>query len=98
MRRLIPILLFMLVSAVAVAAPAAASPAVPISTEGAELFEKHIRPVLAQYCYECHSTQSKKIKGKLLLDSRQGITKGGENGRILVPGDPDASRLITAMR
>jgi hypothetical protein len=68
------------------------------SKEGLEFFEKHIRPVLAQYCYECHSTQAKKIKGKLVLDSRQGIVKGGENGPVLIPGDSDASRLVTAIR
>ena len=38
---------------------------------GAEFFEKRIRPVLADNCYECHSAQAKKIKGKLRLDSRE---------------------------
>ena len=70
----------------------------PASKEGLEMFEKDIRPVLARYCYECHSTQAKKIKGKLLLDSHQGIVKGGENGAVLLPGDAEASRLITAIR
>src|SRR5438105_3024476 len=92
MRPLVCILLVMLLSTLTLAAPA------PITPEGLDLFEKHIRPVLAQYCYECHSTQAKKIKGKLLLDSHQGIVKGGENGPVLVPGEPDASRLITAIR
>src|SRR5206468_1748882 len=65
---------------------------------GVEFFEKKIRPVLTDRCYKCHSAQSAKLKGKLLLDSREGVLKGGENGVILVPGDPDKSRLITALR
>ncbi len=92
MRPSVPIFLIALI---AVAARAAEP---PLSKEGVELFEKNIRPVLAQYCYECHSAQAKKIKGKLVLDSAQGIVKGGENGRVIVPGDPEASRLVTAIR
>jgi len=94
MRSLPSILVFGLLAGINFAARAAQ----PASKEGLELFEKDIRPVLVKSCYECHSTQAKKIKGKLLLDSHQGIVKGGENGAVLVPGDPEASRLITAIR
>ena len=41
-----------------------------------EFFESRIRPVLIQHCYECHSTKAAKIKGRLLLDSRDGVLKG----------------------
>ena len=85
MRHAVPIFLLVLIWTATLAARAAESPAgqpAPISKEGLELFEKHIRPVLAQYCYECHSTQAKKIKGKLLLDSHQGLVKGGANGAV----------------
>lgn len=37
---------------------------------GIELFEKKIRPVLVEHCYECHSAEAvehKKLKGGLLL-------------------------------
>ena len=57
------------------------------SRDGVEYFEKHIRPVLAQYCFECHSTQAKKIKGKLLLDSHQGLVKGGANAMGVTLGN-----------
>src|SRR3954469_8525552 len=100
MRPLAPIILLLL-SSLPLAARAAESKiaqTAPISPEARELFEKQIRPVLVQRCYECHSAQAKKIKGKLLLDSRQGIVKGGANGAAIVAGDPDASRLITAIR
>src|SRR5215210_7410398 len=68
------------------------------SKEGVEFFEKNIRPVLVQQCYECHSSGANKIKGKLVLDSRQGIARGGDNGAVIEAGNPDGSRLITAIR
>ncbi|NBU10180.1 MAG: hypothetical protein EBS84_14360 [Proteobacteria bacterium] len=64
---------------------------------GVEFFEKKIRPLLAEYCYECHSV-GKKLKGGLALDSREGWMKGGDSGPALVPGEIEASRLITAVR
>jgi hypothetical protein len=68
------------------------------SPEGLALFEQHIRPLLVEQCYKCHSAQAAKIKGGLLLDSRQGMAKGGEGGKILVAGEPEKSRLIEALR
>src|SRR5262245_1295532 len=65
---------------------------------GIEFFEKHIRPVLTAKCYPCHSTAADKVRGGLLLDSRDGLLKGGDNGPALVPGQPDQSRLIAAIR
>src|SRR5262249_53003547 len=69
-----------------------------ITREDVEFFERNIRPVLAEKCYTCHSSKSQKLKGKLLLDSRQGISQGGENGPIIRGRDPDQSRLIQAIR
>src|SRR5262245_51905379 len=70
--------------------PARAGEGAPKATaatkEGIAFFEKHIRPVLAQRCYECHSTQARKVKGDLLLDSQAGIAKGGSGGPVIVPG------------
>jgi len=66
--------------------------------EGIEFFEKHIRPVLVESCYECHSSQSRKIKGKLALNTKEGIAKGGISGPVLVPGEVEKSRLIEAIR
>ncbi len=67
------------------------------SSAGADFFEKRIRPVLVERCFECHSA-AKEAKGKLLLDSHEGMIRGGEGGPIIVLGDPDKSRLITALR
>ena len=70
----------------------------PISKEDTEFFEKSIRPILADKCYGCHSAQAKKVKGKLVLDTRQGIALGGENGAVISGRDLDQSRLIQAIR
>src|SRR5262245_46954205 len=66
--------------------------------EGLAYFEQHIRPLLAQHCYACHSARSNKQKGGLLLDSRSGWANGGDQGPAVIPGDPDASLLIRAVR
>jgi hypothetical protein len=62
-----------------------------------EFFEKKVRPILAQHCYRCHSAQAKKLRGGLRLDSREGLLAGGESGPVLVPRQPDKSRLIEAV-
>src|SRR3954467_3737927 len=77
---------------------AAAETPATLSKDDTEFFEKSIRPVLAEKCYSCHSTTAKKLKAKLLLDSRQGVAKGGESGPIIPGRDPDQSRLIQAIR
>ena len=71
--------------------------AAPVSTEQAEFFEKQVRPVLAERCYECHSAE-KKQKGGLALDTRESTLKGGDTGPALVAGDPEKSLLIEAVR
>src|SRR6516162_9396261 len=63
-----------------------------------EFFENKIRPVLVEHCFRCHSSTAKKLKGGLLLDSREGILKGGESGPVIVAGKPEKSRLIQAIR
>jgi len=66
---------------------------------GIEFFEKHVRPVLVDNCYQCHSTDAEKgVKGGLLLDSRDAVLKGGDSGPALIPGDPEKSLLIKAVR
>ena len=62
-----------------------------------EFFEREVRPLLAERCYECHSVDSKKLKGGLYLDSREGILEGGDSGPAVVPGKPEDSLLIEAV-
>ena len=63
-----------------------------------EFFEKSIRPVLASKCYKCHSAESEKVKGGLLLDTREGIRRGGDSGHAVVPGHLSESLLLKAIR
>ena len=63
-----------------------------------DFFEAKIRPVLVKHCYECHAADSKKIRGGLLVDSRQGLLEGGESGPAVVPGDLEESLLISALK
>ena len=67
------------------------------ATEGIDFFEKKVRPLLAERCLDCHSAE-KKVKGGLRLDTREGWAKGGDSGAAIVPGDPDQSLFITAIR
>jgi len=79
-------------------AQTAAEPQEP-SREGLEFFEEKIRPALADNCYGCHSEKSKKPQGGLLLDSIEAMLKGGASGQpAIVPGDPEKSLLIKAIR
>ncbi|HEX3132470.1 MAG TPA: PSD1 and planctomycete cytochrome C domain-containing protein [Planctomycetota bacterium] len=67
---------------------------------GIDFFESKIRPVLAEKCYGCHSVEAegrKKLKGGLYLDSQESMLKGGKDGVVLVPGDIDKSKLISAI-
>ncbi len=68
------------------------------SSAGIEFFEKNIRPVLAEKCYQCHSAAAEKIKSNLLLDTREGLLKGGDGGPSVIPGDVEKSPLAIAIR
>jgi cytochrome c553 len=61
-----------------------------------EHFEKVIRPLLVEKCVSCHG--EKKQKGDLRLDSLAAMLKGGESGPAVVPGKPEQSLLVTAVR
>jgi formylglycine-generating enzyme required for sulfatase activity/mono/diheme cytochrome c family protein len=57
-------------------------------------FAENIKPILEATCLSCHGAE--KPKGGLRLDSRANALQGGENGAVLVPGDPKKSRLYTS--
>ena len=67
------------------------------AADGIEFFEKQVRPVLINRCYECHST-AKKTKGGLALDSKEATLRGGDSGVAIVPGSPEKSKLVEAIR
>jgi hypothetical protein len=68
------------------------------ATDGQRWFREKVQPILERNCYECHSSQAKKVRGGLLLDTRAGIRKGGDSGPAVVPGDVKKSLLIQAVR
>jgi mono/diheme cytochrome c family protein len=69
----------------------------PIKPEDLQFFETHIRPVLAERCYKCHSRDADKIKGGLMLDTREGMLHGGDTGPAVVPGKPEDSLILDAI-
>ncbi len=75
-----------------------ASHAAPVSDTKIAFFEKTIRPILINRCYECHSVESGKSKGGLRLDSRDAVLKGGDSGPSIVAGNPDKSLVIESIR
>src|SRR5437764_286578 len=66
------------------------------SAAAIQFFETKIRPLLANNCFNCHGP--KKQRGELRLDSRAAMLEGGARGPALVPGDPNKSLLIIAIR
>jgi hypothetical protein len=67
------------------------------SAAGIEYFEKHVRPLLVEQCYKCHSDVHKKKAG-LLMTTRAGLLTGGDSGPALVPGKAAQSLLIKAVK
>ncbi|HEY1380503.1 MAG TPA: c-type cytochrome domain-containing protein, partial [Gemmataceae bacterium] len=78
------------------ACAALAAPAPAADPAAVEFFEAKVRPVLAENCFTCHGPD--KQKAGLRLDSGAAVRKGGESGPAVVPGDPDKSLLLKAVR
>ncbi|QDT14476.1 PSD1 and planctomycete cytochrome C domain-containing protein [Alienimonas californiensis] len=77
------------------------APASEVSANAAaelEFFERQVRPLLAEHCYECHSAKSEPLQAGLAVDSRAALLRGGDTGASFVPGAPDESLLIEAVR
>ncbi|MFP6764993.1 MAG: c-type cytochrome domain-containing protein, partial [Planctomycetaceae bacterium] len=63
----------------------------PLTPAQSEFFEKRIRPNLVKYCYECHSIETGKTRGGLLVDTREGLLQGGDSGPAIISRDLDNS-------
>lgn len=68
------------------------------SADDTAFFERRIRPILVEHCYECHSEQAGEQQGGLLLDRQAGWLEGGDTNKAVIPGEPEASLLIAAVR
>ncbi len=88
-----------LLLAVFASSPLLAAEQTKASAKEIAFFEKKIRPVLVKHCYECHSEESEEddLGGGLLLDTREGIRKGGDSGHAVVPGNVKKSLLLSAL-
>ena len=60
-----------------------------------DFFETRVRPILATECFSCHTDSQ---LGGLRLDSREAMMRGGKSGPAIIPGEPDKSLLLTAVR
>ncbi|MCE9632290.1 MAG: DUF1553 domain-containing protein [Planctomycetia bacterium] len=65
------------------------------SPEQIAFFESKIRPIFVEHCWKCHAADE---KGSLRLDSRDTALAGGDSGPAIVPGKPDESLMVTAVR
>jgi mono/diheme cytochrome c family protein len=92
--RIRAIMLICLATGCALQNPASADGTTP--AQGIEFFENHVRPVLVSKCQSCHGP--KRQQGGLRLDSRAALLKGSDNGPVVVPGDPEKSLLVKAIR
>jgi len=70
----------------------------PARADDEEFFESKIRPILVEHCYKCHSLEGDKAKGGLRVDTRDALRAGGDSGPGVVPGQPEKSLLLTAIR
>jgi hypothetical protein len=75
----------------------AGQPTPTFSAEDLEFFERRVRPVLVERCFECHSAKAKQVESGLLLDSRESVLRGGDTGPVAVAGEARQIRLIEAI-
>jgi len=92
----LPVRLFVRVGALSLALGAFAEEP-KMDPAGLEFFEKNVRPIFTERCYECHSKEKGVSKGGLLMDSRAALLAGGDLGPAVVPGDLAKSMLIVAV-
>jgi mono/diheme cytochrome c family protein len=94
---------FLAARVLSVRVPVALALALALASVGAassetSFFENRVRPVLAEHCYRCHSAEAKEVKGQLRVDSLEGLMRGGTRGPAIMPGYPDHSLLLQAVR
>src|SRR4030095_3108689 len=78
--------------------PQAPKAAEPLTKAQLDFFEGKIRPIFANNCYKCHSPANGTPMSGLELDWKGGWEQGGLSGPAIIPGNPDKSLLILAVR
>src|ERR1700761_4957651 len=83
------------ISATVLAADVDISKLPPASTKTGVTYATDIKPIFDASCIKCHGTQ--KPRGKLVLNSLEGILKGGEDGKVIEPGNSAKSMLVVSV-
>ena len=63
-----------------------------------EFFQSKVEPLLKEKCLGCHSHEAIAMEGGLTLDSKAGWSEGGDRGPAIIPGKPDESLVLTAVK
>ena len=66
----------------------------PTTSPASVDFNRQIRPILSESCYQCHGPDVNKRKADLRLDRRDGLFRSADGTTIVVPGKPDESELL----
>jgi hypothetical protein len=64
----------------------------PASDKTGVTYATDIKPIFDKSCVRCHGAE--KPKAKLRLDNLEGVLKGGEDGKMIKPGDSAGSILV----
>lgn len=76
-----------------------ANPGETATPDEIAFFESKIRPLLVTHCYECHGGGSSgEPQAGIRVDFREGLLRGGDSGPAIVPGKPEESLLVEAVR
>ena len=69
--------------------------AVPSLANAQISFNRDVRPILAEHCWQCHGFDEGARKAGLRLDAREPAVNAAESGKTaVVPGKPELSELI----
>ncbi len=70
--------------------------AAPDEAAKPEFYMTKVQPIFQANCYKCHGGMNH--RGGLSIQTRAGMLKGGHEGPVLVPGDPEKSLLVRLIR